>query len=92
MLIYAGGTIAGVVATSSGFSVGLCGNSVGFFVVGAFVLCFLVVDRDVEFGHLEVALWTDKEGMIDDGVVVLTREGVRREAAVLVFCGVLVVV
>lgn len=86
MLIYAGGTIAGEVATSSGFSVGLCGNSVGFFVVGAFVLCFLVVDRDVEFGHLEVALWTDKEGMIDAEVVVLTREGVRREAAVLVFC------
>lgn len=92
MLMYAGGTIDGVVATSSGFSVGLCGISVGFFVVGALVLCFLVVDRDVEFGHLVVALWTDEEGMIDDGVVVPTREGVRREAAMLVFCCVLVVV
>lgn len=92
MLIYVGGIIVGVVVIFLGFFVGLCGNFVGFFVVGVFVFCFLVVDWDVEFGYLEVVLWIDKEGMIDDEVVVFMREGVRCEVVVFVFCWVCVVV
>lgn len=92
MLIYVGGIIVGEVVILLGFFVGLCGNFVGFFVVGVFVFCFLVVDWDVEFGYFEVVLWIDKEGMIDDGVVVFMREGVRCEVVVFVFCGVFVVV
>lgn len=92
MLIYVGGIIVGVVVIFLGFFVGLCGNFVGFFVVGVFVFCFLVVDWDVEFGYFEVVLWIDKEGMIDDEVVVFMREGVRCEVVVFVFCWVCVVV
>lgn len=90
MLIYVGGIIVGEVVIFLGFFVGLCGNFVGFFVVGVFVFCFLVVDWDVEFGYFEVVLWIDKEGMIDD--VVFMREGVRCEVVVFVFCWVCVVV
>lgn len=92
MLIYVGGIIVGEVVILLGFFVGLCGNFVGFFVVGVFVFCFLVVDWDVEFGYFEVVLWIDKEGMIDDEVVVFMREGVRCEVVVFVFCWVCVVV
>lgn len=42
--------------TSFGFSVAF-GVSVGFFVVGEFVLCFLVVGRDVTCGRPVVTLW-----------------------------------